>query len=133
MHDEVWKRSDFLRMHEQSDKFLRRGLEDISLYRKYLRSKIKVVRATDPGIFHIWHPKTCSEEEHMSVDQYRGCIRLRALNEASHSQMGFLVYQNEINSTKYSSQFSFARSTNKSPAEDQRLKSKLVALNGTKS
>ncbi|XP_018903516.2 chondroitin sulfate N-acetylgalactosaminyltransferase 2 [Bemisia tabaci] len=126
-------KSDFLRMHEQSDKFLRRGLEDISLYRKYLRSKIKVVRATDPGIFHIWHPKTCSEEEHMSVDQYRGCIRLRALNEASHSQMGFLVYQNEINSTKYSSQFSFARSTNKSPAEDQRLKSKLVALNGTKS
>lgn len=70
------------------------GKEDLHLYRKYLHSKLMVVRAPSRELFHMWHKTTCAEN--LPTESFKECIQTRALNEASHSQMGKLFFHQQI-------------------------------------
>lgn len=70
------------------------GVEDVHLYRKYLRSELIVMRTPVSGLFHLWHEKFCADE--LTPEQYRMCIQSKAMNEASHSHLGMLVFREEI-------------------------------------
>lgn len=70
------------------------GGEDVHLYRKYLHSNLIVVRTPVRGLFHLWHEKRCMDE--LTPEQYKMCMQSKAMNEASHGQLGMLVFRHEI-------------------------------------
>ncbi|XP_026199828.1 chondroitin sulfate N-acetylgalactosaminyltransferase 1-like [Anabas testudineus] len=71
------------------------GLEDVHLYRKYLHSKLMVIRSPSRGLFHLWHEKTCADE--LPPDKYKMCMQTKAMSEASHGQLGELIFKRERN------------------------------------
>ncbi|XP_068797266.1 chondroitin sulfate N-acetylgalactosaminyltransferase 1 [Struthio camelus] len=70
------------------------GGEDVHLYRKYLHSNLIVIRTPVRGLFHLWHEKRCLDE--LTPEQYKMCMQSKAMNEASHGQLGMLVFRQEI-------------------------------------
>jgi chondroitin sulfate N-acetylgalactosaminyltransferase 1/2 len=99
-------RSDFLRVGgfaadsaEEQSSLSGWGMEDVRLYRRHLQSgRVTVIRATDPGIFHMWHEKHCDPS--LPSSQYTGCLRSKALSEASHAQLGMLLFRSKPGSKR---------------------------------
>ncbi|CAD7686280.1 unnamed protein product [Nyctereutes procyonoides] len=87
-------RSDFLTIGGFDMEVKGWGGEDVHLYRKYLHGDLMVIRTPVPGLFHLWHEKRCADE--LTPEQYRMCIQSKAMNEASHSHLGMLVFREEI-------------------------------------
>ncbi|XP_035391430.1 chondroitin sulfate N-acetylgalactosaminyltransferase 1 [Electrophorus electricus] len=87
-------RSDFLNIGGFDVDIKGWGGEDVHLYRKYLHSNLLVVRAPSRGLFHLWHEKRCADE--LPPDQYKMCMQSKAMNEASHGQLGMLLFRHEI-------------------------------------
>ncbi|XP_015232586.1 PREDICTED: chondroitin sulfate N-acetylgalactosaminyltransferase 1-like [Cyprinodon variegatus] len=87
-------RSDFINIGGFDRSIRGWGLEDVHLYRKYLHSKLMVVRAPSRGLFHLWHDKSCADE--LPPDKYKMCMQTKAMNEASHGQLGELFFKQDI-------------------------------------
>ncbi|XP_061656996.1 chondroitin sulfate N-acetylgalactosaminyltransferase 1 [Syngnathoides biaculeatus] len=87
-------RSDFINIGGFDIDIKGWGGEDVHLYRKYLHSNLLVVRAPTRGLFHLWHEKHCADE--LAPDQYRMCMQSKAMNEASHGQLGMLFFRRDI-------------------------------------
>ena len=93
-------RSDFLKLGGfNGDTSFGWGGEDVYLYRKFIRSTIRVIRAPDPALFHLWHPKKCDKE--LGPVQQQSCLRSRAFSEASHDQLGLLLYEKFFNESNW--------------------------------
>ncbi len=72
------------------------GGEDLYLYRKFLNnSGLEIFRSITPGIFHIYHKKECDINSLNNI-QYKNCIAIKVLSEASHKDFG-LYYFNLTN------------------------------------
>lgn len=68
------------------------GGEDVLLYRKQLKSpRVNVIRAIDPGIFHLWHEKSCEQFKFQSDAQLNSCLSSKALNEANQAQLAIAL------------------------------------------
>ncbi|XP_028830499.1 chondroitin sulfate N-acetylgalactosaminyltransferase 1 [Denticeps clupeoides] len=87
-------RSDFINIGGFDVDIKGWGGEDVHLYRKYLHSNLLVVRAPSRGLFHLWHEKRCADQ--LSPDQYKMCMQSKAMNEASHGQLGMILFRREI-------------------------------------
>ncbi|KAG7481433.1 hypothetical protein MATL_G00066780 [Megalops atlanticus] len=87
-------RSDFINIGGFDVDIKGWGGEDVHLYRKYLHSHLLVVRAPTRGLFHLWHEKRCSDE--LPPEQYKMCMQSKAMNEASHGQLGMLFFRREV-------------------------------------
>jgi len=70
------------------------GGEDVSLYHRFRKKGIKVVRAPDPDLYHIWHPKFCSTK--LSKRQYETCLGSMARYEGSQRQLGILLLSRKL-------------------------------------
>ncbi|CAG09592.1 unnamed protein product, partial [Tetraodon nigroviridis] len=84
-------RSDFINIGGFDRAIRGWGLEDVHLYRKYLHSKLMVVRSPSRSLFHLWHEKVCADE--LPPDKYRMCMQTKAVSEASHGRLGELVFR----------------------------------------
>ncbi|XP_051524480.1 chondroitin sulfate N-acetylgalactosaminyltransferase 1 [Myxocyprinus asiaticus] len=72
-----------------------RATDDVHLYRKFLHSGLLVVRAPSRGLFHMWHEILCPE--HLSAETFKLCLQSKAMNEAPHSHLSKLLFQQHIN------------------------------------
>ncbi|VDN02638.1 unnamed protein product [Thelazia callipaeda] len=57
------------------------GMEDVDLFEKCVRSPLRIMRAPDPGLVHIYHSMSCSET--LPEKQYIMCSSSKAASLAS--------------------------------------------------
>ncbi|XP_046860911.1 chondroitin sulfate N-acetylgalactosaminyltransferase 1-like [Xenia sp. Carnegie-2017] len=91
-------RDDFTRSKGFNTSIKGWGGEDVALFRKFINTNITVIRATDRGLFHIYHPKNC--DPNLTKIQYLSCMTVKARLEGSHVQMSRLAFGSNLFSDK---------------------------------
>lgn len=56
-------------------------MEDVDFFEKCVRSPLRIMRAPDPGLVHIYHTIHCSES--LPEKQYAMCVGSKAASLAS--------------------------------------------------
>ncbi|XP_071525426.1 chondroitin sulfate N-acetylgalactosaminyltransferase 2-like isoform X2 [Panulirus ornatus] len=72
-------KSDFLKFDGFDKQRTQWGGEDINFHTAIVKNRhFKIIRSLDPGLFHLYHPKTCGNARSSSP-----CFKTKALNEGS--------------------------------------------------
>ncbi|KAI8507317.1 Chondroitin sulfate synthase 1 [Branchiostoma belcheri] len=61
------------------------GLEDLSLFDKFVKSEVETFRAVDPGLIHVYHPIHC--DPNLPAVQYNMCIGSKANTYGSAARL----------------------------------------------
>ncbi|KAK3882946.1 hypothetical protein Pcinc_012713 [Petrolisthes cinctipes] len=65
------------------------GGEDVTLYKQFLEMEhIKVIRAPDPSLFHVYHHKECGDTD---SESYVACLKSKVVTEGSQMQLGLTL------------------------------------------
>eukprot|EP00058_Branchiostoma_floridae_P011133 XP_002596621.1 hypothetical protein BRAFLDRAFT_78484 [Branchiostoma floridae] len=65
-------REDFVNVGQFDINIRGWGMEDLSLFDKFVKSKMETFRAVDPGLVHVYHPIHC--DPNLPTIQYNMCI-----------------------------------------------------------
>ncbi|XP_066294804.1 chondroitin sulfate synthase 3-like [Branchiostoma lanceolatum] len=65
-------RQDFVNVGQFDTSIRGWGFEDLSLFEKFVKSKVETFRAVDPGLIHVYHPIHC--DPNLPAIQYSMCI-----------------------------------------------------------
>ncbi|XP_013421398.1 chondroitin sulfate synthase 1 [Lingula anatina] len=70
------------------------GGEDVDLYLKHVKSDLKVFRAMDPSLIHVYHSRSC--DPNLTKEQLRMCIDSMAEGYGSKTQLAKMVLRNKM-------------------------------------
>ncbi|CAH1789144.1 unnamed protein product [Owenia fusiformis] len=70
------------------------GGEDVDIFTKHVKSKLKVIRAMEPGLVHLYHGKNCSTK--LDKDQMRMCIDSMAAGLGNAQQLAKKILHNSL-------------------------------------
>ena len=71
------------------------GEEDVSFLHQVMKAGKEVMRASDPGLIHRWHPKHCNKASITSDTVYEHCLRSKAENIADRIELANYYFEKE--------------------------------------
>jgi chondroitin sulfate synthase len=74
------------------------GKEDVALFDKFIRTNLRVFRAPDPELLHMYHPIVCDSK--LSHSQYEMCLGTQSNTLGSVKSLSEFIFQNRNQSAR---------------------------------